>query len=68
MTELQQFVADGEERYYDAAAAEIRAAIEAEYAARLAAASRLGRWRLRREIEREVNHRLQAAVSALALY
>lgn len=52
-------VCDGYERWWTGASEPIRAAVEAQYAAKLSAASIWQRWQLRLQIEREVNRRMR---------
>ena len=70
------FVEDGEERLWAAWNASVRPTletavrpqVESEYAVRLASATFLGRWRLRRTIEREIRRRTDPDVSPEALF
>ncbi len=55
----QCVVCDGYERWWVRASEPIRAAVEAEFAAKLRGASLWQRWQLRLEIEREVSRRMQ---------
>jgi hypothetical protein len=55
----QGVVCDGYERWWVGASEPIRAAVEAEFAAKLRCASLWQRWQLRLEIEREVGRRMQ---------
>ncbi len=68
MSDSPQFVADGADRLLDAIVTEIRAAVEEQYAERLANATLWERWRLRREMRLEIARRRDAAASPLALY
>ncbi|MCH8045301.1 MAG: hypothetical protein IID44_16445 [Planctomycetes bacterium] len=62
------FVADGHARACAAAETQVRAAVTAEYAERLKAASLLGRIRLRRDMEREIQRRISEQAPPWALY
>ncbi len=66
--QVQKIVADGHARAYAAAEPQVRTAVTAEYAARLKAASLLGRRRLRRDMEREIQRRLSEQAPPSALY
>ncbi len=61
-------VVDGYERAYSAVEPEVRAQVLAEYADRLAEAGFWKRWRLRREIEREIVRRIHEKAPPDALY
>jgi hypothetical protein len=54
------FVHDGCERAYDGLVAQIRAEVVTEYSERLRSARWFQRWRIYREIRREVSRRLVA--------
>jgi len=62
------FVEDGDERLMAAWEAVVRPQVEAEYAESLSAATLFGRWRLRREMEREIKRRSDPGVSPEALF
>jgi hypothetical protein len=55
-----RFVHDDCERAYDGLKAQIRAEVEIEYSERLRSAGWFQRWRIDREIRREVSRRLVA--------
>jgi hypothetical protein len=61
-------VADGNHRVRQAIEPQIRAAVEAEYAERWQAASLWRRFWLRREMNREVERRLELAAPSHAVY
>lgn len=62
------FVADGCERAHDAIEPAIRAQVEQEYTDRLKAASPFQRYRLRRELNKEIQRRIDAQAPPDALY
>jgi hypothetical protein len=64
----QGIVADGHERAVRALEPVVRAEVEAEYAERLAAASRWKRARLKQEIRREIERRIAERAPPDALY
>lgn len=64
----QKIVADGHARAQAAAETQVRAAVRAEYAERLKATSLLGRIRLRRDMEREIQRRISEQAPPWALY
>jgi hypothetical protein len=68
MSSPNGFVADGYERACAALEPEVRAAVLAEYAARLAQAAPWERRRLLREIEREITRRVHEQAPPEALY
>jgi hypothetical protein len=68
MSRFAPFVEDGPARHRAAIAPTIEAEVRAEFAERLAMASRLERWRLRFAMRREMRRRMAAAASGRALY
>jgi hypothetical protein len=68
MPENDHFVAGGYERACAAALPQIRAELEREYRERLAAAGWLQRWRLRREMNRQIRKRLDRIAPRWGLY
>jgi hypothetical protein len=62
------FIAAGRSRHRAAIAPTIEAEVMAEFAPRLANASRLTRWRLQVTIRREIRRRVVEASSERALY
>ena len=68
MNRTLQFVQDGYRLAYAALEPSVRAAVEAEFAERLAVASLIERWQLRRAMAREVERRLQQMAPPDALY
>jgi hypothetical protein len=65
---LDRFVADGQERAHAAIEPTIRAAVTAEYAERWQRATFWQRFWLRREIQHEIDRRLEEAAPSDALY
>jgi hypothetical protein len=68
MSHSLQFVNDGRERHLAEIVPAIEAEVRAEFAERLAKASRLQKWRLRAKIRREIRRRIAAAASDRALF
>jgi hypothetical protein len=62
------FVADGYERACDAAIDKIRAAVAADFAERLQTAGWWKRWRVRYEMRREIQRRLDRVAPPWGLY
>jgi hypothetical protein len=60
------FVADGGERHLAAVRADVTAAVEAEFADRLARATFVGRMRIRARMRREKVRRVESRMSELA--
>jgi hypothetical protein len=68
MTRSHHFIEYGYQLARAAFEPEIRAAVVAEFAERLAVASLIERWRLRREMAREIERRLRQTAPPDALY
>ncbi len=68
MNVRNRFVADGYDRARDANEPIIRAEVESEFVVRLSNASNAERKRIRGEIEREIEERLNALAPPDALY
>jgi hypothetical protein len=68
MQNIDRFVCNGHERARAAIEPQIRAAVSEEFADRWQAASLWQHFWLRREIEREVNRRLEKVAPSNALY
>ena len=64
----EHFVEDGQERGEEATAPQIRAAVDAEYADRLASANWYRRLVLRLEMRREIRRRLERVAPPWGLY
>jgi uncharacterized membrane protein len=62
------YVADGCERARAAIEPQIRAAVERQYASRIATASIIQRWRLKRQMNRQIAERLAHIAPPNALY
>ena len=62
------FVADGYERARDANERLVRAEVEQEFAERLRNADWVDRWRMKREIERVIEKRLEHVAPPWGLY
>jgi hypothetical protein len=68
MRDIDQFVADGQSRARATIETQIRNAVETVYAERWQAASLWRRFWLRREMNREVERRLEEAAPSHAVY
>jgi hypothetical protein len=68
MCQVDQFVVDGQSRAHAAIESKIHTAIEAEFAERWQAAYLWRRFWLRREMNREIERRLNKASSRYGLY
>jgi hypothetical protein len=62
------FIVDGDDRLFAILLQQFREEVEAEFAERFADASWFERWRLRREMAREVNRRIRSEVSNQTLF
>ncbi|MEZ6138510.1 MAG: hypothetical protein R3C53_26810 [Pirellulaceae bacterium] len=62
------FVADGFQRARVATESQIRKDIEREYASRIATASIIQRWRLKREMKKQIAERVARVAPPDALY
>ena len=63
-----RFVQDGSQRAHDAIEPAIRAQVEPEYADRLKAATLIQRYMLHRELNKEIQRRIDAQAPPDALY
>lgn len=68
MTDSKKFVADGFHRSRLVNEPEIRKQVEAEFAPKLANANWLQRWKIRKQIDAEIDRRCDGLASPDALY